>query len=254
MKTLCTRFLVALLTLTAGLTGCRFGNYTEKDAASSVTKWVIGGTPQYFITAVLYAETNPDGSQKMDVNNNTSLSALPSYVTSIFTSPLKLWFNPAQSATAHSANAALIDYDETSSYSAHLNSKNELSEGVDGAITVLWKNQNCLTQEQITHAGRVDTSRISTYTDENHKTQKTNGTLNYNFVYQRVIDGGADCLDDLKELATCYLNNHAPGCTYQTVNAAYRLFDLYYTAGGILHLDDATLSKLNGLAYIVHFE
>lgn len=238
--------ILALTLSTLVLSGCRIGNYTEPPAGSSMKILALGVEAKEFGTYVIYKDKDAQGKNIIDGNDATPLAGIPASVTGTFHSPVSLVFPDAKSQP--------FFYNMANGFSlgTAVSGTNIASEA-DSSIVGLWKNAGCKTQLQIIQEGAYNPNVKETYVNSDGKNAKTDGRLGMDLTVMRVFgeDHAGDCLADFKELAACYQTQN---CTQATYDAAQSLYDLYVNYGGFLALDDATLSRIQGLAYIVHFE
>lgn len=238
-----------MLTLTLGMlaTGCRFGNYNEKEKGDQTTSLILGTEPQAFTTAVLYNDFDTNGEQNMDANDHTPLTGIPNYLTSTITHPVEfIHLNEYSNSFADAMFRALDG-------SSRMAAKYKQDGSVQGGGYLSARNiNNCVTTESISFDGKINFNLIETFTDLDGKTKKTNGRLKNSVFYNREFDG--DCFAVLKRFAACYQNPAGAGCSQDEINFAVDLYHLYVNYAGILNLNDATLQRLHSLVYIVDYE
>jgi len=248
--------LLATLTLTTtlGLNGCRFGNHTEsaiplKSPQQYRSIEFFYTAPKTFTTRVYL---NSLGGPDMVVHSNPTapLSTIPSSILNALSNPVYL---------AIPNNPKLFpifrDYRDTTSLVTDLDDHGAIAFDYlpsDGPY-VLWNNQNCVTNFEITQSGSLDRSTPGSIQYEDGTTAPVAGNMRLTYTFSRVIasiNGTTNCDADLNRLATCYSNG--TGCSADELSAARSLFDLYARQTGVLDIRDA--SKIKGLEYIVDYE
>lgn len=224
------------------LSGCRFGNYAE--APKPNAKEGYQSIELYFTQAdQLITRAILDDAGNVTENNQAPLSAIPVSIRNTFTNPL--YFAVPRNIELY---PQFIGLNQSSFIETQINKTGEIDDVFRTRPSVLWNNENCLTQIEIAQSGTFDRTRTGTVTFGDGTSSPVSGHLNLHLSYLRVISG--DCTADLQELANCYTNG--AGCSTDQLNAASNLYDLHVRQTGVLNIND--VARLRGLAYDVYFE
>jgi hypothetical protein len=228
-----------------GLSGCRFGNYSE-DPKRIVDPNASTGfkSVELFFAHAKQLETAAvynDGTAT-SWDSNVSLASVPTSILDTFSDPV-YFATPADASQV----PMFVGKNQKNYIDTELDANGDIKSDSASDIVQLWRNPACQTQVQISQVGTFDRTQAgSTVLDG--VTQPVSGKLKMELTYIRVIDG--DCVADLREMAQCYLDSST--CSTDDWRAATNFFDLYVRQSGALKIEDAI--RIKGLAYVVHFE
>jgi hypothetical protein len=241
-------FLGLAIPASIGLSGCRFGNYSEPP--KGVTNF---NSIELFSTQVKKLETFALYQDDSETHNlNAPLSAVPAMILDNFTNPVYL-AEPTSTPGVHlfiglSQTACMLDPANSNCIGTLLNEDGSIGVNTSSEFQQFGSDPACTMNLQMQQIGFLDRSRPGTITYSDGSTGIISGELLLEFRLIRNFNG--DCSGILGRLASCY--SEGSGCSTDELYWANQLFDLYIRQTGALRIENAT--RIKTLAYIVHFD
>jgi hypothetical protein len=237
-----------LMPLFTGLSGCRFGNYSEPPKGVKNFNSI-----ELFSTQVRKLETFALLADDTESHNlNAPLSAIPAMILDNFTNPVYL-AEPVATPGVHlfiglSQTSCMLDPANTGCIGTLLNADETIGVRTSSPFQQFGSDPACSMNLEMHQIGALDRSRPGSITYSDGTTGTISGELLLEFRFLRNFQG--DCTGVLNRLADCYSNGS--GCSTDELYWANQLFDLYIRQTGALRIEDA--SRIKTLAYVVHFD
>jgi hypothetical protein len=239
---------LALCLTLGGITGCRFGNYSESPKSiKNFSKIELFRTSitQFETLAVLNDNTR-------NGNSNAPLSAVPSMILDNFTDPVFI-AEPTASPGYHifigaGQTSCMTDPMNSSCIGTIVNRDDTIAVSTASDYSQFGSDPSCTMNLEMQQIGNLDRRNPGTIQYSDGSTGTIAGNLHLGFQLVRNFQG--DCSSILTALASCY--SSGAGCSTDALYWANQIFDLYVRQTGVLRIEDA--SKIKTLAYLVTFD
>jgi hypothetical protein len=239
---------LSLCLWTGALSGCRFGNYSERP--KSVSNFV---KIEAFRTSVTQFETLAVLDDDTETYNPSApLSAVPPMILDNFTNPVYIAEPTAtpgyQIFIGSGQTSCMVDPINSDCIGTIVNRDDTISVATASEFSQFGSNPSCKMNLEMHQVGNLDRRNPGTIEYSDGSTGKISGDLHLGFQLVRNFQG--DCESILTLLADCYRSG--AGCSTDALYWANQIYDLYIRQTGVLRIEDA--SRIKTLAYLVTFD